>query len=52
MVKIFTNTFIAKKSLTMAYTVLNFDYLQYFFEVEVMEYNEIVKSKRQSLAEN
>ena len=42
-IKIYTNTLIIQKSLTMSYTPLNFDPLDYFFFIENLEYIEIVK---------
>ena len=44
-IKIYTNTLIVQKSLTMSYTPLNFDSLDYFFKPEKpenLEYKEIV----------
>ena len=34
----------------MSYTVLNFDYLSYFFQTEMLEYETIVQSKKIALA--
>ena len=52
-IKIYTNTLIVQKSLTMSYTPLNFDSLDYFFKPEKpenLEYKEIVNQKKKALA--